>query len=455
MDFELSRQLVNRLDYVDSTGSTNTDLVAVATDRPDLSVLVSGHQTAGRGRATGRQWSSPAGSSLAISVLLKPNSATGQALPPTSFSWLPLLAGLAMARDGHLPVALAVMLGADVGTSLMAVVFSLDLSWLSPLLLFVGVVTFLSREGTPQGRFGRILIAWLSTQPDAMLVAAHAAAQAVAQSLEALRWLQGQGAQQIYFKYCSTFDSTPEGNIGPVTEALMDALGCDFTIATPAFPDNGRTVFKGYLFAGNVLLNESGMQNHPLTPMTDANLVRVMQSQTQHKVGFLYGHIEARMWLPEGIGTWPAFWLLGADINAVDWPDCGELDIMEQNNDKTGVHGTIHSNSDGADVFMGMSGARYAEFGSSYASSWHTYAVNWMPDRIEWLVDGEVYYELGRMDVEGAGFDWVFDHENFIIINLAMGGAYVGGINPDGPAQMKIDYVRVSTYDGYGVVTRH
>jgi uncharacterized protein YgbK (DUF1537 family) len=110
---------------------------------------------------------------------------------------------------------------------------------------------------------------------------------AIAQSLEALRWLQAQGAEQIYFKYCSTFDSTPEGNIGPVTEALMDALHCTFTIATPAFPDNGRTVFKGYLFAGAVLLNESGMQNHPLTPMTDANLVRVLQAQTQRKVGLI------------------------------------------------------------------------------------------------------------------------------------------------------------------------
>lgn len=113
------------------------------------------------------------------------------------------------------------------------------------------------------------------------------AAEAIAQSLDALKWLQAQGAEQIYFKYCSTFDSTPEGNIGPVTEALMDALGCDFTIATPAFPDNGRTVFKGYLFAGNVLLSESGMQNHPLTPMTDPNLVRVMQAQTKRKVGLI------------------------------------------------------------------------------------------------------------------------------------------------------------------------
>ena len=131
----------------------------------------------------------------------------------------------------------------------------------------------------------------LSSDVDAVVVALKSrtipASEAIAQSLQALKWLKDQGAEQIYFKYCSTFDSTPEGNIGPVTEALMDALNCKFTIATPAFPDNGRTVFKGYLFAGSVLLNESGMQNHPLTPMTDANLVRVMQAQTQRKVGLI------------------------------------------------------------------------------------------------------------------------------------------------------------------------
>ncbi|WP_374350246.1 3-oxo-tetronate kinase [Limnohabitans sp.] len=138
----------------------------------------------------------------------------------------------------------------------------------------------------------------LNVEVDAVVVALKSrtipAQEAIAQSLEALRWLQAQGALQIYFKYCSTFDSTPEGNIGPVTEALMDALDTDFTIATPAFPDNGRTVFKGYLFAGNVLLNESGMQNHPLTPMTDPNLVRVMQAQTQRKVGLLDHTVVAR-----------------------------------------------------------------------------------------------------------------------------------------------------------------
>jgi len=104
-------------------------------------------------------------------------------------------------------------------------------------------------------------------------------ARAVEQSLAACRWLRANGASQIYFKVCSTFDSTPRGNIGPVLEALMDELGCDFTIATPAFPDNARTVFKGHLFVGDVLLSESGMRHHPLTPMTDANLVRVLQAQ--------------------------------------------------------------------------------------------------------------------------------------------------------------------------------
>jgi uncharacterized protein YgbK (DUF1537 family) len=131
----------------------------------------------------------------------------------------------------------------------------------------------------------------LTAEVDAVVVALKsrtiAPQDAVNQSLQALQWLQGQGAEQIYFKYCSTFDSTAQGNIGPVTEALMQALQTDFTIATPAFPDNGRTVFKGYLFVGDVLLNESGMQHHPLTPMTDANLVRVMQAQCKSKVGLL------------------------------------------------------------------------------------------------------------------------------------------------------------------------
>jgi 3-dehydrotetronate 4-kinase len=133
--------------------------------------------------------------------------------------------------------------------------------------------------------------ATLDVAADAVVVALKsrtiAAADAVTQSLAALKWLRAQGAKQIYFKYCSTFDSTAQGNIGPVAEALMDALGTDFTIATPAFPDNQRTVFKGHLFVGDVLLSDSGMRNHPLTPMTDSNLVRVLQAQCRRKVGLI------------------------------------------------------------------------------------------------------------------------------------------------------------------------
>ena len=112
-------------------------------------------------------------------------------------------------------------------------------------------------------------------------------AEAVEQSLAALAWLREQGCEQIFFKYCSTFDSTAAGNIGQVSEALLAALGSDFTLACPAFPENGRTIFRGHLFVQDQLLSESGMLHHPLTPMTDANLVRVLQSQTGLNVGLL------------------------------------------------------------------------------------------------------------------------------------------------------------------------
>jgi uncharacterized protein YgbK (DUF1537 family) len=116
---------------------------------------------------------------------------------------------------------------------------------------------------------------------------------AVAQSRAALDWLRAQGCRQFFFKYCSTFDSTDAGNIGPVADALLDALAADrpqdagFAIACPAFPENGRTVYRGYLFVGDGLLNESGMEHHPLTPMRDPNLVRVLQRQTRSKVGLI------------------------------------------------------------------------------------------------------------------------------------------------------------------------
>lgn len=106
---------------------------------------------------------------------------------------------------------------------------------------------------------------------------------AVEKSIATVRWLIEQGAMQIFFKYCSTFDSTDEGNIGPVAEALLDELDADFTVVCPAFPENGRTVYQGHLFVGDKLLSESGLQDHPLTPMTDSNLVHVLGRQVRNR----------------------------------------------------------------------------------------------------------------------------------------------------------------------------
>jgi uncharacterized protein YgbK (DUF1537 family) len=146
-------------------------------------------------------------------------------------------------------------------------------------------------NGVPEGGFALPVV-------DAVVVALKSrtipARDAIAQSLAALEWLRRHGAERIYFKYCSTFDSTTEGNIGPVTEALQAALGAALVPATPAYPRNKRTVYLGHLFVGDQLLSDSGMRHHPLTPMTDANLVRVLAAQTTGKVGLVaHADVEA------------------------------------------------------------------------------------------------------------------------------------------------------------------
>ena len=137
--------------------------------------------------------------------------------------------------------------------------------------------------GVPPGPLGEDV--------DAVVVALKSrtipAGEAVAQSLAALEWLKRAGCRQFFFKYCSTFDSTAQGNIGPVAEALMQALGAKLAIACPAFPTNARTIYMGNLFVGDVPIAESGMRNHPLTPMQDSNLVRVLQAQSRGKVGLV------------------------------------------------------------------------------------------------------------------------------------------------------------------------
>ena len=133
---------------------------------------------------------------------------------------------------------------------------------------------------------------------DAVVVALKsrsiAAEIAVRMSLDALRALQKLACQRFFFKYCSTFDSTDRGNIGPVADALTAALGTDRTIFCPAFPENGRAIYNGYLFVGPLLLSESSMKDHPLTPMTDPSLVRTLQRQTKKKVGLIaLKHVQA------------------------------------------------------------------------------------------------------------------------------------------------------------------
>ncbi len=126
---------------------------------------------------------------------------------------------------------------------------------------------------------------------DAVVVALKtrsiAAPDAIAQSLDALRALQAAGCVRFFFKYCSTFDSTDQGNIGPVGDALLDALAAKQAIYCPAFPENGRTIFFGHLFVGELLLSDTHMRHHPLNPMTDSSLVRVLARQTAHKVGLV------------------------------------------------------------------------------------------------------------------------------------------------------------------------
>lgn len=138
----------------------------------------------------------------------------------------------------------------------------------------------------------------IPAEVDAVVVALKSrstpAPQAVAESLAALAVLRAAGAVQFLFKYCSTFDSTDEGNIGPVADALADALGARIAVVCPAFPETGRTIYKGHLFVGDKLLNESGMENHPLNPMGDANLMRVLARQSKSGVGLVpYETVEA------------------------------------------------------------------------------------------------------------------------------------------------------------------
>ncbi|WP_225086458.1 3-oxo-tetronate kinase [Pectobacterium colocasium] len=153
------------------------------------------------------------------------------------------------------------------------------------------IASFLVNNGLPTVQLNGVPPSDFKVDTQAVVISLKSrscpAEQAVADSLKALAWLQQQGCQQFYFKYCSTFDSTAKGNIGPVTDALLEQLGETQTIISPALPVNGRTVYQGHLFVMDQLLSESGMRHHPVTPMTDSNLIRVMEQQAAGRCGLV------------------------------------------------------------------------------------------------------------------------------------------------------------------------
>lgn len=153
--------------------------------------------------------------------------------------------------------------------------------------------------------------------------------QAVEESVAALSWLRARGSRRIYQKYCSTFDSTPRGNIGPVADALLDRLGADLTVVCPALPVNGRTVYNGYLFVNGVLLEESGMRDHPINPMTDSHLGRLMEAQSRGRAGTIAADVVDRG-ADEVSDRLEALRTRGARYAVLDALNTAHLDILAE-----------------------------------------------------------------------------------------------------------------------------
>ena len=167
---------------------------------------------------------------------------------------------------------------------------------------------------------------------------------------------------------------------------------------------------------------------------------------TKGKWSWAYGRIEARIKLPRGQGIWPAFWMLGANIDSVNWPTCGEIDIMENiGREPTIVHGTVHG--PGYSGGNGMGGPYSLTNNAVFADDFHLYAVEWTTNQIKWFVDGQQYFMVTPANLPN-GTTWVFTQPQFLILNVAVGGGWPG--SPDGttvfPQQMLVDYVHVYSY---------
>jgi beta-glucanase (GH16 family) len=174
--------------------------------------------------------------------------------------------------------------------------------------------------------------------------------------------------------------------------------------------------------------------------------------KTARNIGFMYGRMEARIKMPQGVGTWPAFWMLGGDLlDGVPWPECGEIDIMEFRGDisdrsTSALHGPTTPQGSG----FGAAFQNYAPLSDGY----HTYAIEWKKNRIDFIVDGRVNGTFSSQDTGTRG--WVFNQEFFLILNLAMGGTYAGEyIDPTlNQAQLSVDYIRFYSVNGVGKVIK-
>lgn len=173
---------------------------------------------------------------------------------------------------------------------------------------------------------------------------------------------------------------------------------------------------------------------------TPDGLVTSARLVTKGRVTVRHGRVEARIQVPDGPGLWAAFWMLGADIDDVGWPACGEIDVMEHvGSDAGSVHGTLHGPG-----YAGLGGGvGFAhDAGVDLAADFHVYAVDWAPDRVTWSLDGHPYGTVTTQDVPGP---WPFDHDFFLLLNLAVGGDWPGNQTPEPalPATMLVDWVRV------------
>lgn len=192
---------------------------------------------------------------------------------------------------------------------------------------------------------------------------------------------------------------------------------------------------------GGRLVIEARAENFGGRAYTSARLL------TKNKASWTFGRIEARIKIPRGQGIWPAFWMLGTNFDAVGWPNCGEIDIMENiGSVPSRVHGTVHG--PGYAGGAGIGGSYVLPSGAALADNFHVYAIEWEENRIRWFIDGQQYFTLTPANLP-AGRTWVFNASQFMILNVAAGGNWPG--NPDGstilPQRMTVDYVRVYEAD--------